>query len=312
VLDRCHPAPQDRIRWWADAAELLLFHPREATAAPQFEENVARRYPGMDWALLADRLPEPRLYMSIRGGSTTDPHAMVDVLSFHVVVGREKFIENIGNRGGDDYLETTFSARRNDLFEMNQPAKNVLFINGVGLPPEARVAMGEWRSGLAKGFRLDATRAFGFLGENSPMADFCGRLFLLLDAQAFLILDRFELPRPGRVESRMHTDADVAATRDVPGFHLKGQTEELRIAYACNVEAVTATAVTCPTKPVPGAHVLRWATVARTHRQITMATLLSPGPGRAEVRLGEGAGTITAHVKTETLETTVSVSSHLE
>jgi hypothetical protein len=311
VLDRCQPPREAKVRWWGDAAELLLFHPRAEASEIRFETDVARRYPGMDWALLADRMPEPRLYMSIRGGSTKDPHAMVDVLSFHVVVGNEKFIENLSNRGGDDYLETTFSARRNDLFEMNQPAKNVLFINGVGLPAEARAEMSAWTSGKAKGFRLDATGAFGFLGENSPMADFCGRLFLMLDSKAFLILDRFELPRPGRVETRMHSHAALAETGGT-GFLLRGNSGQLRVAYACTVDAVTATAVTCPTKPVPGANVLRWCTAGRTHRQVTMATLLSPGGGKAKVWVQDGQGIIEVRVVTETLETCLSVSDHLE
>ena len=93
----------------------------------------------MDWAVLADRMPDPHLYMALRGGSTDDPHAMVDVLSFQIVVGSEKLIHNYNNRGGDEYMQTTFSQRRNDIFEMGQPAKNVPFLNGVGLPVHARV-----------------------------------------------------------------------------------------------------------------------------------------------------------------------------
>lgn len=310
-LDRAQSP--EKVAWWADAAELLLFHPRtEQGASAAFSGPVAKRYAGMDWAILADRMPEPRLYMSIRGGSTREPHAMIDVLSFHVVVGREKMIENLSNRGGDDYLETTFSSRRNDIFEIGQPAKNVLFINGVGLPEDARVEMSEVRHESAPGFRLDATRAFGFLGSNSPMADFCGRLFLLLDGKHFLIVDRFELPRAGRVEARMHTFAEVKEAPGRNGFLLSGKNEHLRVACACNVKAVTATAVACPTKPVPGAHILRWCTEARTHRNVSLVTLLSPGTAETRVDLVETPSSFQVRCRGAGWRRHLAISPHLE
>lgn len=313
LLDQAQPRKSAKISWWADAAELLLFHPRTVSKGSLAEKtNVAKRYPRMDWALLADRMPSPRIYMSIRGGSTTDPHAMVDVLSFHVVIGKQKMIDNLGNRGGDDYLETTFSARRNDIFEMGQRAKNVVFINGVGLPDDARVRMTEVEADQIKGFRLDATEGFGLLGQNSPMADFCGRLFLMLHGEAFLILDRFELPRAGRVESRMHTFAQITENSAGDGFQLQGESESLRVSYACDVDAVTATAVACPTKPVRGANILRWCTRTRTNRLITMATLLTPGIGEAGLKLQERAGDIELSVRTSGWSADLSVSPHLE
>lgn len=285
-VDRFGLAPSP----WPGAAEILALHPGGAAAARRpapARAPVAKLYPGMDWAILADRLPEPRLYMALRGGSTEVPHSMVDLLSFQVVVAGEKLVHNYSNEGGDDYLETTFSARRNDIFEMGPAAKNGLFINGVGLPDAAAVRTRAVRGPGFVGFRLDATTAFGTVTPGVPMADFCGRLFLMLRGRAFLIVDRFELPKPGRVEARLHTFARCRENPGKDGFLLRGKRESLRIVQASGVAAVTASGVACPTKPVRGARVLRWATVARTHTHVTLATLLAPGIQAAALRLKE-------------------------
>jgi hypothetical protein len=107
----------------------------------------------------------------------------------------------------------------------------------------------------------------------------------LLQDGAFLVVDQANLTRVGRVESRMHTFADVQVDGD--GAVLHGQQQDMRIAYACNVPAVFCTATTAPTTPTePQATVLRWCTQAQ-HKEITMVTLLSPGVTKAGVHLIE-------------------------
>ena len=299
---------------WPEAAEFLTLHPRisvpSAAAAPS-GQGVAKLYPRLDWGILADRLPDPQLYMSIRGGSTDDPHAMVDVLSFNVVVGSEKLIHNYSNEGGEAYMHTTFSERRNDIFENGQPAKNVPMINGVGLPDHARVDTRPVEIGGQPGFRLEATTAYGFLWPNKPLVEFAARLFLMLDRKAFLILDRFELPQTGRTEARMHSFADVAE-QETHGFLLRGRTEALRIVYACDAPAKTATAIACPTMPERGANVLRWCTLSRTQKQVTMATLLVPGDAPATLRLADDGKRLQVEAAGEGWRSEVSTSLRLE
>src|SRR6185503_6503117 len=95
---------------WPDDAELLVLHPRRANNARVVHEKpFAKLYPGLHWGVLADRWPEPGLYLSIRGGTTEVPHSHRDLLSFHLVAGGEKMIENIGV---EEYLDSTFGARR--------------------------------------------------------------------------------------------------------------------------------------------------------------------------------------------------------
>ena len=303
---------------WPEAAEFLTLHPRITASAASTEQSsasptggVRKFYPKMDWGVLADRLPDPKLYMSIRGGSTDDPHAMVDVLSFAVVVGDEKLIHNYNNEGGEDYLHTTFSERRNDIFEMGQRAKNVPFVNGVGTPVHAQVQTRLVEFGGHQGFRLDATAAYGFVWPDKPLVNFAARLFLMLENRAFLIVDRFELPQTGRTEERMHTFADVEEV-DKTGFIVRGEKESLRVVYACSAPATTATAIACPTRPVLGANVLRWCTLTRTQSIITMATLLVPGDAPATLHLRDDGERLSFDAVGGDWQAHLSTSLHLE
>jgi len=270
----------------ADAAEWLLVHPGRATKPPRAERNVVKLYRGMDWGILADRMPGPRLYMAVRGGTTKVYHGHRDLLSYHCVVGDEAMITNLGV---EDYLDITFSSRRRELFEVTPASKNVILINGVGIAPEATVATRIVRAPGARGFRIEATEAMGVSRDDEPAATFYGRLFLMLGSRAFLILDHVEMPHDGRVESRAHTYAVVAPLSD--GAVLTGERQAMRVACACSVPALLHTAVTAPTRPGRSANVLRWCT-DQLHSDVTMATLLSPGTAAASLRLDRRGKTI--------------------
>ncbi len=115
---------------WPYDAEMLLLHPGAARIRHPAQWAGRRQYPVVDWALLVDRWPRPRLYASVRGGSTAVPHSHLDLLSFHLVAGGKHFIESDTIH---EYLDTTFSERRWELFETTPAAKNTLLVNGVGV-----------------------------------------------------------------------------------------------------------------------------------------------------------------------------------
>jgi len=262
-------------------AEWLALHPGRAAKAGPARRNVVKLYKGLDWAVLADAMPRSRLYVAVRGGTTKVPHGHRDLLSFHCVVRDERLITDV--KPGE-YLDTTFSPRREELFEISPASKNTLLINGVGITPGSSLDRTERiRLPGAEGVRLVATSAFSTM-RDGPVAAFCGRVVLLLDRRAVLIIDRVELPHPGRVESRMHTFATV---KTVPsGALIRGERRTLRVAYACDVAAGLFTAVTAPTTPTDSpATALRWCTLERLPTTVTMATLLSPGSGAAKAQL---------------------------
>ncbi len=280
---------------WPQAAELLVLHPREVKPGGSSRGVFAHRYRGLDWAILADRALDPTLFCSIRGGTTSVPHSHLDLLSFHCVVKDEALITNLG---GSEYLDSTFSPRRFELYEMRADSKNTILINGLGIANPATVKTTTLKIGKSPGFRLDASDCFGIM-RDGPVAKFCARLFLILDGQAILIVDRMEVKQYARLESRLHSFADV--TTGPSQALLKGERQRMRATFASSVPAALYTGVSTPTTPGKGVNILRWC--SRTlHNSITFATLLTPGSSRSGLRLSEGNRglTLRAHFKNRT------------
>lgn len=291
TLDAIVAARGMRSGVWPSAAELLVFHPRRKTAPPRpATGGVVKHYPTMDWFVLADQMPRPAIYLSIRGGTTDVPHGHRDLLSFPCVVGDEQMITNLGIDGGDEYLDTTFSSRRKELFETSPASKNTILINGVGIGEHVRVQSRVIRQPDLKAVRIDATEAMGASRHNRPAATFCGQLFAMVDEAIFVIIDRIDLPTAGRVESRMHTWLPIKVEAD--SVLIRGKRQKLRVTYAADVPCAVFTGITCPTTPRPGATVLRWCTKARSHQHVTTATVLSPGTRKIKVSADPNGVTI--------------------
>jgi len=293
---------------WPNAAEWLMLHPGEPARRPRraTRRQAVKLYKGLDWAILADAMPDPHLYMAVRGGTSQVPHGHRDLLSFHCVVAGEKLLANVNPA---EYLDTTFSSRRREIFEMTPASKNTILINGVGivvgssLDSTRRVALPG-----AEGVRLVATSAMGTMRDGAAAA-FCGRLVLLLKRKAFLIVDRVVLPHVGRVESRLHTPAAARVMRR--GAVLRGEKATLRVAYTCTVPAILTTArpaLTTPSAPPPT--MLRWST-ERQCKAVTMVTLLSPGRGATKVGLKEGRSSLTIAARGRDWQATARLSERL-
>ena len=270
---------------WPNAAEALLLVPRDKHKAKKAATGVAEIYTGQDWALLADRMPGPDFYVAIRGGTTEVHHGHRDLLTFHAVVKDEAMITSLGV---GEYLDTTFSSRRYEIWETSPPSKNTILINGVGVAGKSRVATTPVKLPGIKGFRLDASTCFGEQ-RDGPVAEACVRTFLLLPkAAGVLIVDAIKLPHVGRAEARLHSFAEVAITGD--RVHFTGKRQKMTAAFASNEPAKLHTAVNAPTTPGVGANMIRWC-VSKLHERFVMATLLCPGKRAASVKM-EMKGTL--------------------
>ncbi len=274
---------------WPHAAELLIFHPRphhhtghhtrhhhgDARGGDD-DRPLLKRYPKLDWCILADRWPEPRLYLSVRGGTIDAPHTHRDLLSFNLLRDGQPLITNAPV---DEYLDTTFSPRRDELFEVSSQSKNTLLINGVGVAAGssvltetfANLARGEGELTGSPAVRLDASDAMGTM-RDGPVAKRCLRLFVMLGGEAVLVLDRIVLPHPGRAEARLLSPAPVSV--DDAHATVLGQRAALHGRFAANVPAHLHTALTAPTTPGPSRHMLRWCT-NRLHTDMVLGTLLA-------------------------------------
>jgi hypothetical protein len=143
---------------WPDAAEMLCLHPGARTKKPPTVTPYLHHYKGQDWVAMADKLPKPALYVTVRGGTTEVPHAHTDLTSLHAAVGDEHLLVSLGPNG---YLDSTFSPRRWELFEMGPASKNVLLLNGVGIVRPSRVTTRSQTTTWGPAVHLDAGGAMG-------------------------------------------------------------------------------------------------------------------------------------------------------
>jgi hypothetical protein len=264
----------------------------------------------MDWALLCDRLPGPRLYVSVRGGTTKVPHGHRDLLSFNCVVGDELLVANVNER---EYLDTTFGPRREELYEISSASKNTVLINGVGVALDSSVKTSLVTVGGRTGVRIDASEAMGVM-RDGRVARFAGRLILLLAGKALLVLDRVELPHTGRVESRIHTGGKVRLRE--AGAEIRGQRHVLQAAWASDVPASLHTAVDAVTTP-GGLRsgrpptMLRWCSEGLV-TAVTMALLLAPGKARPTLAVKQDGRRLTVEVRGPGRPLRLTLSSHLQ
>ncbi|NJK91071.1 MAG: hypothetical protein HC904_04095 [Blastochloris sp.] len=278
-IDRALLALPESERWsgpWPKAAEYLLFHPRSPESRTRRVKKVQKRYPEMDWGILADQMPEPMVYASIRGGSTAVPHSHIDIGSFHLVMNGHCVVRNITvEKPHAEYMDTTFSPRRFELAEMRADSKNMILVNGVGVQHPAQAELQPVKVGGKAGFFLDLTQAMGISRDHKPAVVFAGRLFLLLGNQGLLVIDHVKLPFTGRVESRFHTP--FAPGLDGTRAHIKAGQTRFTASFASTVPSVLSGGQTTPTLPEPGLHLLRWCTQTREHMQVVHAALFGRG-----------------------------------
>lgn len=294
---------------WPSSAELLLHHPDCTLDFEPGPHPIVKLYPITEWGILADRLPQPGLYLSVRGGTTEVPHSHLDLGSFHCVVGKERLIDNITVDGSDEYLDTTFSSRRYELFDMTPASKNVVLINGVGV---SKPAQAESRLLEGKGWqaiRLDLSAAMGTTRGGKPAASFYARLFLMLQGEIALVLDRVTLESPGRLEARLHTYSKTEFGKT--SVAIRGEKEELQVSFASSVPATLHRAEDALTTPSHQSTMIRWCTDTRTHREANFVTVLTPGREPASAFLEGHGGQLHVSIKCSKYTRTVKLSPDL-
>lgn len=274
------PVPATTDGPWPDDAELALLHSGETREGRLDGWKNHCFVDGLEWACFADRLPRSNLYISVRGGTTEVPHAHRDLMSFFVVVGDEKLIENVGV---DDYMDTTFSKYRFDLYETSSHSKNTVFINGVSIEDKVKVDSQLIRRRGAVGLRMDATEAMGSI-RYGPMATFCGRAVLLVRNRGILIIDRVVAAHPALVESRLHTFCKTTFSRT--GARIRGKKHQLQVAFAATQDFRLKPGMGIPSHPQRWPDTMIRCVTEQKVMSSTIACLLLPD-GEAGVALAE-------------------------
>ena len=277
----------------------LLFASRgKAELSEAGQTQVIRFYPGSNVTVMADCLPGPEFEMVIRGGNTRGAHEHNDLSSFHLVLGGEPMITSLST---DDYMDSTFSSRRMEIFEMTPQAKNVLLINGLGMQMYSEVRQEEITIAGFHGIRMDCTAAMGRVYQNQPAVESYYRTFLMLSDRAFLILDQAKLVHAGRIETRLHTYADVTLSEHGAELHACGAAplacrhaaipedpvpQTLYVSFAADRDCILLTGNDMPTFPKKPSAVLRWIT-GKFELSFAAAALLSRDPADVSVKDGE-------------------------
>ncbi|MDD4889956.1 MAG: heparinase II/III family protein [Phycisphaerae bacterium] len=283
---------------WVGAAEYLLLRPRAKSGMgvspmssdtgkmPVLRQRAVARpkvrlYRGMEWGYLADRMPRPNVYLSFRSGTTTDGHSHVDLLSFQCLMGGEPMLATQSQR---EYLDTTFSDRRHEVFEIGWYGKNTILIGGVGVSRPSRVRATPLVLPGAQGFRVDARGAIRITYQEQQQVLDVTRAFLMLGDKAFLILDRVKLRGTNAIESRFCSPARVTIAGSTA--RLAGRRQTACLAFAATAPCSLVTSQTIPTRPqTPPATLVRWCTLG-LEQDVLLATVISSGAKPARVAVG--------------------------
>lgn len=277
---------------WATGAELMALHPGKiAKGNTSQNKPTIKLYPGIFWGYFADSMPRPSLYVSVRGGSSDGGHSMADLLSWHCLVNGEKMVSSFTNH---EYIDTTFSKRRFELPEVRPDTKNTIIIGGVGMLHPSEVKTTVAKIGGHHGFHMDATAAYAIIYHGNPVVFFVGRLFLFIESKYVLILDKILLKHTNRLETRLHTYANMKVQDS--SATLESGKETANIVFASSVPNMVATSLVTPTNPAEKQlNVLRWATKS-LHDDAVFATLLVPGLDQANIELTNSTEGISAKI----------------
>lgn len=259
---------------WPQLAEFLLFHPGKSKGFKIKTGGVQIKYKKMDWCVLADQMPSPNYYVSIRGGSTTTSHSHMDLLSFQYVQGKIALIQNASNKL---YLDTTFGKRRHELFEICPPAKNILMVNGVGIERPSEVTVKPVKIKGCPGYQIDGAKAMGGM-RDSDVAQKYVRTFLLLENKYILIVDKIKLTQWGLVETRLHSPHKVSLSKNQ--YLIKGGKESCKVISVSSSDVVYKLDDDSLTDPNDHSKCLRMTTKELVNEAL-MATLIVPATKKA-------------------------------
>lgn len=266
LISACPERMLKDLESWPNLAELLVFHPRKSRASVKPGPRLSA-YPGLDWFALRDRWPSPDLCLTLRGGTTEVNHGHIDLTSFQCAVGDETLIHNVCQLV---YLDSTFGPRRFEIPEMTPQCKNVLLINGVGVVKPSTVQSRAFEINGLPAVRMEATKALGIM-RDFPSASFYARLFVLLGDKGALVIDRITTPHPARIETRLHTFANVRT--ECCSAVIRGKRRSLGVRYASTQPSLLETGNPVLTDPGRRLNTLKLVTKCLV-TEATMAALL--------------------------------------
>ncbi|HVJ46028.1 MAG TPA: heparinase II/III family protein, partial [Luteolibacter sp.] len=182
---------------------LVFFNPEfSGEAAGKALENrpLSRRFTGTNIAVLNSAKGKAGTWLGIKGGSNKVNHGHLDLGTFVLENGGQRFAEELG---ADLYtLPGYFGAKRWTYYRLRTEGQNTLVIGGENQSPEAAA---EIISFSDTSTTIDLTAAY-------PSAEKIHRTATLLPGNVAVIDDEIILKQPAPVLWSMHTKAKASAS----------------------------------------------------------------------------------------------------
>lgn len=187
------------------AFHLVFFNPKFSTPAATealAKLPLSRQYTGVNVAVLRSKPDKSGTYLAIKGGSNKVNHSHLDLGTFVLEHGGQRFAEELGP---DEYtLPGYFGAQRWDYYRTRTEGQNTLTIGGENQGRDGKAEIFSFSDDKAKPFAvINLTDAYG------PNASKVLRGVSLDDKGRVLLQDEIQLKEGAAVTWTMHTMAKV-------------------------------------------------------------------------------------------------------
>lgn len=226
---------------WSDAGLSLLLRPTDIEPEPTPELPAVKVFNEIGWAAVADRWPEPSLYVAVKTGDLSANHSQLDMNAIQVQVDGEMLLADLGS---PPFSARYFSADRFKFYEAQARAHNTLIVGGRDHAIDAQGQIVEAEEEDA--YRWVAANAGSALGAS---VRFNRHVILLLDGQSrqgqtLVVVDEVSSTPAEKVEAFWHTFGQLEL--DGQRGLIRGRRAELRF----GVGASTAVACSAASHPV--------------------------------------------------------------
>jgi len=247
-LDRYAFHQDVTVAGWSSLGLGLLFRPNvKPTDNPVKKLQPVKVFSDIGWAAMADRWPDPSLYVSFKTGDLSASHSQQDMNSLQLQVDREMILFDLGSPGLSKAMS---SDDREKTYEARASSHNTLIVAG---RDQSIDACGEIvANGCGDGYRYLLGDAGTACGED---ARFFRHVVMLVDPadQAGLgvvVLDEIQLSSPQTVELFWHTPGMVELQDQTMSGTVVGQMSRLHFALSGSIR----TELKLLTGPVPANH----------------------------------------------------------
>ncbi|MFW6155177.1 MAG: heparinase II/III domain-containing protein [Planctomycetota bacterium] len=112
---------------WSDLGLGLLLRPTTMAAAPAPKLQPLRVFNEIGWAAVADRWPEPSLYVSLKTGDLSAHHSHLDMNTVQIQVDGETLVSDVNNPPSPAAHQATTAPET--LYDMQAQAHNTLMVD---------------------------------------------------------------------------------------------------------------------------------------------------------------------------------------